>query len=204
MITVSRSSFLSVKSCSTCRWASPLNARIAIRSAGSICDLMNFIAAVSARIWSGTGMALMSKYIAISRRSRYRMSPGRSRRNLVRRHPGNRDRARGRRRRRCRWGGCIFGPSRQFHRRRRLVQLLEFAEADGLRHSVLGNREILGRQPLHRLPVLVLHRHRLNHQLRVGLELDDAVGGDCGVCTAVCCALARSTKISAREMAFMI
>ena len=43
---------------------------IAIKSAGFICVWMNFMAAASARTWSGTGMALMSKYIAIRRRSR--------------------------------------------------------------------------------------------------------------------------------------
>ena len=91
---------------------------------------------------------------------------------------------------------------------RDLVQLLEFAEADGLRHAVLGDREVLGRQPFDRLAVLVLHGDGLDHQLRVGLELDDAVGGRAAAArlrrAGACCAPASSTKISAREMAFML
>ena len=168
LITVCRSSFLSVKSCSTCT-AAPLNAMIAIRSAGVICVWMNFMRRrfrahlVRHRHRAHVEVHRHQAPVAIAYVART------LRRDLVRRHSRNRNRglpgvsvAR-----RCRGRRC-----RRFGRLHHLVQLLEFAEADGLRHAVFGNREIFRRQPLYRLAVLVLHRHRLDHQLRVGLKLD--------------------------------
>ena len=54
-------------------------------------------------------------------------------------------------------------------------QLLKLAEVDGLRHAVFGDREVLGRQTFDGLAVLVVDRHDFDHQLRVALELRDAV-----------------------------
>ena len=48
----------------------------------------------------------------------------------------------------------------------RLRQFLVFAETDGLRRAVLGDREILRGQAFDGVPFLVLHHHRLHHQLR--------------------------------------
>ena len=68
-------SLLSVKSCFT-RTPPPWKPITATRSAGVICVLMYFRAALYARSRSGGGIAVRSKYRTSSRRLRYRMSPG--------------------------------------------------------------------------------------------------------------------------------
>jgi hypothetical protein len=70
--------------------------------------------------------------------------------------------------------GCTLGKSdgRPAATGRNLVQLLEFAKADGLRRAVFRNREIFRGQPFDGLAIFVLDRHRLHHQLGVGLKLD--------------------------------
>ena len=63
---------------------------------------------------------------------------------------------------------------------RSLVQVLKLAEADGLRHAVLGDGEILGGQALDGIAVLVLDSDCLDDQLRVGLKRAVPLR-DCGI-----------------------
>ena len=74
-------------------------------------------------------------------------------------HGGRRGRGRGSR------GSRRLRPPLQ-PSQRRIVQLLEFEQPDGLRDLILGDDEILGFQPLHRLAALVGDRYRFHHQLR--------------------------------------
>ena len=59
----------------------------------------------------------------------------------------------------------------------RLFHGLELAEADGLRHAVFSDDEVLRCQALDILAALVLDRDCFDDQLRVGLKPGGSVGG---------------------------
>ena len=46
-----------------------------------------------------------------------------------------------------------------------VLEFLEFAESDGLRHAVFGDDEVLAGEPLDQVAVLVLDDDVLDHQL---------------------------------------
>ena len=52
------------------------------------------------------------------------------------------------------------------------LQLLEFAKANGLRHAVLGDDEILGGETFNDFAVLVFDADHLDDQLGGGLKPD--------------------------------
>ena len=129
---------------------------------------MNFWAASSARNWSGTAWrscrstapAGGGRGTGCRRASRARSAPEVSGRAAA---------GRGRR------GG---------QSRRGVIELLEFAQTNGLRDSVLGDREVLGLQPFDRLAVLVRDRDGLDHQLRRTAGTTGRLARICGCCAA--------------------
>jgi hypothetical protein len=109
----------------------------------------------------------MSKYRMMSRRSRYRISPGAAAEIWV--CTGAMGAVGG-----C--DGCVGGDG--FVRGDRCVrgdgcvrgEALELDERNLLRLAVLGDGEIFGGQSFYRPPFLVLHRYRLDDEARLRAE----------------------------------